>query len=414
MHGVYYRGLTRFLVLLLLAAPLLAQETRAVDRKEWKRIRKAIPKYLWSPRKRDKIEAEWKSRGYDAVRLSRKQYAELARILRDGSPYTKEKKKSLTIEVPTGRADEKMPVRIVVTSKYKPGCGKSFPLIITCHGGPMNDIKAAASASGTQFRAWSGFSGTHKCIVAAPALTGGGYGEREWTFLRNLIDALDKTYNVDRDRVLLTGHSWGGILTWHLAPPHADTFSLLAPFVCAVNPGRMHLMNCRALPIYHVQGKKDYKWMLDTGRERAKVLDELGYTHTYREMPGGHVLFAGEVAKIAKRFAETPRDLYATKLVRRPVQAGGPASDLWYWIRSEDHSFEASVEGQTITVDLNRSFEVLLSDELVDLDLPLTIKVDDETVFQGTVARRLAFALAHIKETGDRARVFAASVKIER
>jgi predicted esterase len=414
--------------LLLSVSALKAQEPsascRPVDSREWKRLKKLLPRYLWlqdpARRRKSKIDTKWKDAGYDCVRLDRKQFSELAELLRDGSPYTEEKRKSATLQIPTRETltdakEEKMPVRIAVTSKYKPGCGRSFPLVITCHGGPMGELRAAESAASTQFKLWAGFSGTLQCIVAAPALTGEGSGAREWTFLRKLIDELDRRYNVDRDRILLTGHSWGGILTWHLGPPHADTFSLLAPFVCAVNPGREHLMNCRALPIYHVQGKKDIQWIVETGRERKKVLDELGYEHVYREMPGGHASFSGEVAKIAKLFAKRRRALYAPEIVRRPARGGANDSALWYWIRCDERSFRASFDPESRTVDLDiaGSFEVFLSDEMLDLDQPLTVRRDEEVVWEGRVERRLGFALAHVRETGDRGRVFAASVKID-
>jgi pimeloyl-ACP methyl ester carboxylesterase len=413
--------------LLLSVSALRAQEpsapSRPVDSREWKRIKKLLPKHLWLPpgaqRRKSKIDARWRDGGYDRVRLTREQFAELAQILRNGSPYTKEKRRSATLEIATGESlpdgkEERMPVRIAVTSKYKPGCGRSFPLVITCHGGPMGELRAAQSAASTQFKLWAGFSGTLECIVAAPALTGERTGPREWTFLRNLIDDLDRRYNVDRDRILLTGHSWGGILTWHLGPAHADTFSLLAPFVCAVNPGREHLMNCRALPIYHVQGKRDIQWILKTGRERRKLLDELGYEHVYREMPGGHVSFGGEVAKIAKLFAKRRRALYAPEIVRRPARGGSDDSPLWYWIRCEERSFRASFDRKSrmVDVDIAGSFEVFLSDEMFDLEGPLTIRRDEEVVWQGKVERRLRFALAHVRATGDRGRVFAASVKV--
>jgi len=251
--------------------------------------------------------------------------------------------------------------------------------------------------------------------VAAPALVGGKYGDREWTFLRNVIDTIDASYNVDRDRVLLTGHSWGGILTWHIGPPRADTFSLLAPFVCAVHPGENHLKNCRALPIYHVQGQRDMKWMLDTGRERAAVLDELGYEHTYREMPGGHALFPGEVAKIAAQFAKSRRNLYAPKIVRRPARGGGTPSETWYWIRTKDGSFDAAYDAKTRTIDsdIRGAFDVFVSDEMFDLDRPFAIRVDGEEVWRGSVERKLGFVIAHVQESGDRGRVFAAKVSID-
>jgi predicted esterase len=412
---------------LLFVPPLRAQEEesyRLVERREWKRIKKALPKYLWledpARRRKSKVDAIWKERDYAHVKLDGKQFTELAEILRAGSPYSTEKKRSGTIEIPTGETlesgkPEKMPVRYVVSSKYKPGCGRSFPLVITCHGGPMTERKAAVSASGTQFGLWSSFSGTIECIVAAPALTGQDYRDREWAFLTNLIDEFDRRYNVDRDRILLTGHSWGGILTWHLGPAHADTFCLLAPFVCAVNPGREHLMNLRALPIYHVQGKRDHKWMLDTGRERKEILDELGYEHVYREMPGGHVSFSGEVPKIAKLLEKSRRGMYSPEIARRPARGGANDSDLWYWIRTGARSFSARFDrkAQTIDTDIEDPFEVFLSDEMFDLDGPITIRRNEEVVWEGTVERRLAFTLAHVRETNDRGRVFAASAEVD-
>jgi len=395
----------RFLLtLILISLPVAAEPVGA---KEWKRIRRALPKHLWSK------GAKW-NREWDDATLTKRQFAELARILRAGSPYTTEKKRERTFDVPTGQGDATLPVLVRVPTKYKPGRGGSFPLIITFHGGPAGDLRTAKKGSRQQFKAWKGFVGTHDCIVAAPALVGGKYGDREWTYLHNVITTLDATYNVDRDRVLMTGHSWGGILTWHIGPARADTFALLAPFVCAINPGENHLKNCRALPIYHVQGKRDMKWMLDTGRERARVLDALEYEHTYRELPGGHAAFPGEIATIAKLFAKTSRNLYAPHLVRRPARGGGTPSDTWYWVRTKDGNYDAhyDAKARVIDTDFRGEFEVFVSDEMFDLDKPFTIRVDGEEVWRGSVKRRLGFVLEHIRETGDRGRIFAAKVTI--
>lgn len=397
---------------------------QSVDRATWKRIKKALPRVMWEQpgkkRKRARAVKTWAEQDYNASKLTRPQFGQLGALLRAGNPYTVEKKRSLTLEVPTGSEKpdgtmEVMPVRVVVPTKYKPGCGRSFPLIIACHGGPMSDLQGAREAAGSMFKLWQGYANSLACIVAAPALTGGSYGEREWTFLTNLIDHLDRHYNVDRDLILLTGHSWGGILTWHIGPSHADTFCALAPFICAVNPGRNHLLSCKALPIYHVQGDKDMKWMLDSGRERKKLLDELGYEHIYRERPGGHVHFKGEIARISTWFLERPRKLYATEIVRTQTHAAPNDSDLWYWIRSETRAFKASIDAQTrtIEVDIQGPFEVFLADAMLDLDTPFRISRDGEVVWEGRVERHLGFTLEHVRETGDRGRIFAASVKVE-
>ncbi len=364
------------------------------------------------------VDEVWKRDGYDSLRLTKSQFADLGRILRDGSPFTTEKGRARTIRVPTGAKDadgkdETLPVRVVVTPGYDPGCGKSFPLVVTLHGGPMGTLKEAEAAAGTQFAAWNGQLSMFKGILAAPALTGEESGPREWRFLRNLVDELDRTWNVDRDRVLLTGHSWGGILTWQLGPPHADSFALLAPFVCAVNPGRPHLRNLRALPVYHVQGDRDIPWILETGRERREILDGLGYEHVYRELHGGHDLFGGELAAIVRLFLDRPRRMYAPEIVRSD-ETGRNESDLWYWVRSDAREFAARIDRakNAVQVDLEEGeFEVLLADEMLDLDRPVVVRRGAKAVFEGKVERSLRFALDHVRETGDRGRVFAASVR---
>ncbi|MHC5036173.1 MAG: hypothetical protein ACYTHM_02565 [Planctomycetota bacterium] len=390
---------------------------------EWAKLKKILPYYLWladpAARKRSKVDASWKKQKYGKVKLSRKQFAELSGILREGSPFTTEKARQKTLELPTGKRlkngrAELMPVTVLAPSAYRPGSGKSFPLIVTCHGGPIEDLAKAKEAANTQFVTWKGFVDTLPCIVAAPVLTGSKFGEREWTLLKNLIDEVDGLYNVDRNRILLTGHSWGGILTWHIGPPHADTFCVLAPFICAVNPGKEHLRNCRAIPIYHVQGANDIPWIVNSGRERKKILDELKYEHVYKEKRGGHDVFPGEVAKIAKYFIEHPRNLYAKALVRTDTRVARNASDTWYWIKSRKHAFTAVIDGKTnaIDVDINGPFEVFLADGMVNLDKPVIIKRKGRVVRQGKVERRLAFTLEHVKTSKDRGRVFAASVKV--
>jgi predicted esterase len=395
----------------LLACVAAAGEARDVDAKEWKRIRKLLPAYLWQPdaKKRAKAVATWEERAYDDVRLTKAQYRELGRLLRDGSPFTREKKRARAFDVETGQPGEKVAVRAIITTKYKPGCGKSFPLILSLHGGPAATEQAARSGMDQQYALWQSYAQTVRGIVACPAIPGDQTGEREWTILKNIVDELDRVFNVDRDRILLTGHSWGGILCWQLGPRHAADLAALAPFVCAVNPGRRHLSNCRNLPVYSVQGKRDIKWILETGRERIAVLKELGYDHVYREMPGGHDSFKTEFGKIAEWFVARPRRLYARHVTRR----GGGGAD-WYWLRTERTSFDARiVDEHTLDVEVGGPCEVFLSDEMVDLDAPVEIRRDGHPVFRGSKVRRLGFTLRHVRETGDRARVFAASVRLE-
>ena len=255
--------------------------------------------------------------------------------------------------------------------------------------------------------------GCHQRTGSCPAIPGAKIGNREWGILAAVITAIDRIYNVDRDRVLLTGHSWGGIVTWRLGPLYADRFAGLAPFVCAVNPGENHLRNLKNVPVYSVQGKRDMKWMLDTGRERIEILKKLRYEHVYRELSGGHEAFPVEITKIVEWFGQRPRNLYAPEIVRTRPPRTRAAPRQWYWLRTESPAFRTRIDGNTIDVDCDGAFEVLLADEMVDLDKPVKIVRDEETLFEGKVERSLGFALDHVRKSVDRARVFAASVAIE-
>ena len=96
------------------------------------------------------------------------------------------------------------------------------------------------------------------------------------------------------------------------------------------------------------------------------------------------------------------------------IATRGP-DDWWYWVRTLAPEFEGRIDRETQTIDLTGEgpFEVFLSDEMLDLDRSIRVRIDGRVAFEGRVERRLGFALRHVAETGDRARVFAASVSID-
>jgi polyhydroxybutyrate depolymerase len=54
-------------------------------------------------------------------------------------------------------------------------------------------------------------------------------GEIEFTYFADLIDEAVKRYNVDRDRILMTGFSAGGMMSWNLACHRGELFAGFAP-----------------------------------------------------------------------------------------------------------------------------------------------------------------------------------------
>jgi len=87
-----------------------------------------------------------------------------------------------------------------------------------------------------------------------------------------------------------------------------------------------------------------------------------------------------------------------------------------YWLRIDERAdsevparVEGLVDGQTISVSTDNVTEltVLLADELLDLDQPLTVELDGEVWFAGSVERDPYLAVTSARERSERSMVFA-------
>ncbi|MBM3314121.1 hypothetical protein FJY70_05975, partial [candidate division WOR-3 bacterium] len=145
-----------------------------------------------------------------------------------------------------------------------------------------------------------------------------GFDWQDWGRL-DAIEVLDRALAglpVDRDRVLLTGHSMGGHGTWHIGLAQADRFAAAAPEAgwpsfqlyvpmflqrsaifagpeqlaardMAMRPDNAPamLVNALNLPLYILHGGDDDNVPTIHGRNFAAWLTELGYRFTYHEAP---------------------------------------------------------------------------------------------------------------------------------
>ena len=106
-------------------------------------------------------------------------------------------------------------------------------LLVALHGGGLGAGDAGQAASD-----FGGAASSLGMRLAAPEVL--EKSEHGWTdpvetekFVLDLIEALVRTEKLDRNRVLLTGHSMGGYGTWTIGAVHADLFAGLAAFAGA-------------------------------------------------------------------------------------------------------------------------------------------------------------------------------------
>jgi pimeloyl-ACP methyl ester carboxylesterase len=124
-------------------------------------------------------------------------------------------------------------------------------------------------------------------LVLAPTDTGENEGyrfsEEERQSALGALRWMRRRYNVDEDRILLTGISRGGHLAWDLALRHPDRFAALAPMIggprVQLRRGQnnmRYLENVAHLAIRDLQGAKDDPGLVTNLRMAFDRLGKLG------------------------------------------------------------------------------------------------------------------------------------------
>ena len=195
---------------------------------------------------------------------------------------------------------------VLYPKDYDPS--KRYALILSLHGA---GVEASGQADAYRPKDWA-------FVVAATNRRPFGFDWQDWGRL-DAMEVLDHSLArlpVDRDRVLLTGHSMGGHGTWHVGLTHADLFAAAAPeagwpniqlyaptflqrSVTFADPAQVAvrdmamrpdnvpamLVNALNLPLFILHGGDDDNVPTLHGRNFAEWLRELRYRFTYKEVP---------------------------------------------------------------------------------------------------------------------------------
>jgi poly(3-hydroxybutyrate) depolymerase len=104
--------------------------------------------------------------------------------------------------------------------------GAQRPLLISCHG--MNQ-DANYQKGMLQIES---VADTAKFLTVFPEGINKGWdisGDRDLKFMEALIDEMAEKYDIDRNRVYISGFSMGGMFTYHCMNRMADKFAAFAP-----------------------------------------------------------------------------------------------------------------------------------------------------------------------------------------
>lgn len=131
--------------------------------------------------------------------------------------------------------------------------GQKRPLLISCHGMNQNADYQKNEAK------FSNIADTAKFLVVFPNGINSGWdlsGNTDIDFMTTLIDTMVSRYNIDRNRVYLSGFSMGGMFTYFAMGKIADKIAAFAP-ISGYPMGGSSFTSSRPVPIIHTHGTAD-------------------------------------------------------------------------------------------------------------------------------------------------------------
>ncbi len=163
--------------------------------------------------------------------------------------------------------------------------GKPSPMILFLHGSGErgNDLE--------KVKAWGPPAIVEKnpdfpFVVISPQCPDG----QNWnpTLLKGLIDDVMAKYNIDKNRVYLTGLSMGGFGAWDLSMAYPDYFAAVAPICGGGNP--LLVSRLKDIPVWVFHGKKDDAVPEQQSAIMVEALKKIDANVQYTVLPeGGHV-----------------------------------------------------------------------------------------------------------------------------
>lgn len=359
--------------------------------------------------------------------------------------------RSITIAVANG---DMRTIAVRIPPKYD--AGRSWPLILAYHptgGDGPGMIRMLASVLGSE---------ADQFIIAAPTtyLPLNVDSKRAWTDeVRMMLRELRSTFNINSDRIYVTGFSQGGYAAWSFATFFGDEIAAAIPVACAFDaapeiPGlcEMLLPGSDNVQILHVWGERDALQVLGIDIRTPQGINAVlnrklagitGPNVTNHEIPGGGHSFNPPKALLL-RALESVRVRSPKKVHHRfrylnqgraawiePLSWEGdrwgigpkefdqrdgesPEAAIARMIDDSLGLIDAQIEGQQIRVRTRHVGEFILwfDDGTIDFDKPVRVIVNDKEVFNATVPRSLGVCLNEARRTLDFERLRWAGLRI--
>ena len=337
-------------------------------------------------------------------------------------------------DVPTGQQESiriaadgtRFPFIFLVPDNYDPT--HRYPVEFMLHGGVS---RPEWEPGGGWWR--RGFDSLEQSdrIVVIPAswVDAFWWHENQAENLPAILNTLKASYNIDEDRVTLTGVSDGGTGAYFFAFKQPTPWAAFLPYIG--HPGvlrnqqsgggyRLYFENLMSMPLYIVNGENDRLYPASSVAPFIEILAEEGVDHIWKVVPeGGHNTnwLPDEAPMIEKFKQDNPRNALPERVQWVADRTDKFNRNLWVQIDSMSQTpglLEVNRNGNEFRV-LARGvseFTLLLNPEEVNFSQAIQVYVNSENIFDEIVAQDKKTLLHWASKDLDRSMLFTAELKL--
>jgi predicted peptidase len=169
---------------------------------------------------------------------------------------------------------------------------QSYPLVLSLHGGaPREKFEDLLEpylpglAYGLGRFVSDDTQDKHPCFLVAPWSDGRKWDGENISLIIELLDALHNEFQIETNRVYVTGQSMGGWGTWTIITQHPERWAAAVPICGGGDPKAA--VRARSIPIWAFHGDADTVVPVQYTREMIAALKAAGAKPLYWEYVGG-------------------------------------------------------------------------------------------------------------------------------
>lgn len=413
-----------FALLLLLLAPLAQCRAASESASVAESGPQALVGALWQADSEDEVQ-----QARDRLLAAASDVETLYHWLQEGPVYSDSVPRGQLQRVRISADGTEFPYVVLVPQKYD--ASRPIPLEFNLHGG-VNRPKPAAGDSWWR----NGYDHLRdpERIVVLPA----GWNEAFWWFdnqaenLPAILALLKQDYNIDENRVTLSGVSDGGTGSYFFAFHQPTAWAAFLPFIGSPgvlsNPSgqavwELFYDNLRGKPLYIVNGENDPLYPASRVERYIKLMAEARVEHVFRVIEDGRhdtVWLPAEKPALERFRLDNPRDPLPDSISW--VSNRTNAYNRNHWIRIDSRNspgrpgvLEVSRNGNQVQVNARytSAFTLLLSPEEFDFSRPVSVVVNGVEKINQLIPQSMETLLKWATADRDRTMLFTAELQIE-